>query len=108
MNTYNYEIVKLTCQDGLEVSNYVYSVEFHYTVTDGSESLTQTRTVRFPFDADRTDYVNYSDLTAETVWSWVEDLDEGEYINNLNLIVDNALSVKTTPKVAYTTPELPW
>ena len=108
MNTYSHEITKLTCQDGLEVSNYVYTVHYTYSATDGTNTVSTNRTVIFPYSTDQSNYVAFADLTSEIVWSWISSKNKGIDILNLQNMLDKELELKKKTTPTFTEVDLPW
>lgn len=64
------EVYPTMTKDGVEYSDVLHTIHWTYTASEGDDS--QTHIDRLELDlSDMTGFVPYSDLTRETVISWV-------------------------------------
>lgn len=75
MVNYNYEILRLNVAPHKnELDNVVVSVNWRYQITEESEYADMYYLTNLTNDVDSNSFIEYDDLTDETVFSWVSQL----------------------------------
>lgn len=64
------EVYPTMTKDGVEYSDVLHTIHWTYTASEGDDSQTHIDEIKLDL-SDMTGFVPYSDLTRETVISWI-------------------------------------
>jgi hypothetical protein len=106
MNTYTWAITQLACIPSAKgQTNVVSMAHWRINGTDGTNTAEVYGTQPLTFDA-KSAFVNYTDLTKDTVVAWVQEAMGADAVTKLQEALDKHLENLANPPVI--TPPLPW
>ena len=101
--TYAWDFINLTCYKEHEGQNdVVYTVQWHYTGSEGGVSYTATDSTDVQYEAGEP-FIAFADLTEADVQGWVEAIVD---VDELRKMVRNGVREAQTPTVETLLP--PW
>lgn len=106
MTTYTWKISQLECipsSDGK--NNIVSTVHWRFNADDGENIAEVYGSQTLNFDVNNS-FINYSDLTKNTVVNWVQKEMGIDVVNKLQESLDKQLENLANPPIV--TPVLPW
>ena len=106
MPEYKWKIERLECIPSVDgQTNVVSNAHWRVSATDGTHEATMYGTQALTFDA-KNAFVNYADLTKNTVVGWVQEAMGIDAVTRLQEALDKQLETLANPPVV--TPPLPW
>ena len=106
MTTYTWKIAQLECIPSADgQTNVVSTVHWRVSATDGANTAEVYGAQPLTFEA-KNAFVNYADLTKDTVVSWVQAAMGIDAVTALQEALDKQLESLANPPVV--TPPLPW
>ena len=108
VNTYTWTISALDCIPDVNGKlNYVVVSHWRCEGTDGNGHTGQSyATVSFPVNPDKTDYINFVNLTEAEVIQWTQDALGAEQVAAIYDSIDQQIENQINPPII--TPPLPW
>lgn len=107
MTTPIWTITTLDCKPDVEgKTDYVVTVHWDCTATDGTYNGRVYSTTSFEVDADKPDYVPYADLTEAEVIQWVQASLGAETVVATEANVLQQIENQKNPPIVQ--PPLPW